>query len=43
MECIRDLADDMGPGGVITNLAMIVGELEDLLNKESRCQQKGAG
>ena len=37
LECIRDIADEMGPAGVITNIEMIVRTLEDLLNKECHC------
>ena len=38
LECIRDIADDMGPGGIASNVPMIMAALEGLLDKETRCQ-----
>jgi len=37
LECIRDMADMIGPAGVITNMEMITRALEELLNKEAFC------
>lgn len=41
LECIRDIADMIGPAGVISNIGMIMTSLENLLNKEAHCQLKG--
>jgi hypothetical protein len=43
LECIRDLADEMGPGGVVTNMELIMGHLTELLAKESHCQTAKGG
>jgi hypothetical protein len=43
LECIRDLADYMGPGAFsVANLEMVLGHLVLLLNKEAFCQVGGA-
>ena len=37
LECIRDIADEMGPGGIVTNLPLIMAAIENLLDKNARC------
>ena len=38
LECIRDLADEIGPDAVIDHVDWIVGTIEQLLDKTSMCQ-----
>lgn len=40
LECVRDIADEMGPGGVMENIELIVSTLETLLDKEAFCQTR---
>lgn len=37
LECIRDIADEMGPAGVMDHIEMIVTSLETLLDKDALC------
>lgn len=41
LECVRDIADEMGPAGVVDHLEMIVSNLESLLDKDAACQTRG--
>jgi hypothetical protein len=38
LECIRDLADEFGPSGIEDNINLIMGSLDQLLEKSARCQ-----
>lgn len=38
LECIRDLADEFGPSGIEDNIDLIMGSLDQLLEKSARCQ-----
>ena len=40
LECVRDIADEMGPGGVMENIELIITTLETLLDKEAFCQTR---
>ena len=42
LECIRDLAEEMGPAGIADYIDWIVTQIELLLDKEAPCQ-KGRG
>ena len=37
LECIRDISDEMGPGGIIEHIEQIVEILELLLDKNALC------
>lgn len=41
LECIRDIADEMGPAGVMGHIEMIITSLEALLDKNAPCQTRG--
>lgn len=41
LECIRDISDEMGPGGVLEHIESIVQTLETLLDKNMFCQTRG--
>lgn len=41
LECIRDIADEMGPAGVMGHIEMIITSLEALLDKNTPCQTRG--
>ena len=38
LECIRDLADEMGPGALESHMDWVVVTLEQLLDKTAVCQ-----
>ena len=40
LECIRDLADEMGPASLENNIEMIISALETLLEKKAYCQTR---
>ena len=40
LECIRDIAEDMGPAGIFNHIEMIMEACEELLDKEAMCQFK---
>ena len=37
LECIRDIADEMGPAGIIDHIELIITSLENLLDKDAAC------
>lgn len=37
MECVRDIADEMGPAGLENHLELIMKSVEDLLDKTAFC------
>jgi len=41
LECIRDIADEMGPAGVMEHIEFIITSLETLLDKDAVCQTRG--
>ena len=41
LECIRDLADEMGPASVESHIEWIITSIEALLEKKTNCQIKG--
>lgn len=43
LECVRDLADELGPSGIEAHLDLIMGSVEQLLEKSARCQISGKG
>jgi hypothetical protein len=43
LECIRDIADEMGPAGIQGNLDLIMASVDQLLDKDARCQTKMRG
>ena len=40
LECIRDIAEDMGPAAIFNHIDMIMEACEELLDKEAMCQFK---
>ena len=42
LECVRDLADEMGPASLVDEIEWIITSLEDLLEKKASCQVKNA-
>ena len=38
IECIRDLADEMGPDSIVDHLEWIIVTIEQLLDKTAPCQ-----
>lgn len=43
LECVRDIADELGPSGIEAHLDLIMGAVEQLLEKSARCQISGKG
>lgn len=41
LECIRDLAEEMGPASIADHLDWIISTVESLLDKTATCQGKG--
>ena len=40
LECVRDLADEMGPASFTNNIEMVITNLEKLLDKKAFCQTR---
>jgi hypothetical protein len=41
LECVRDLADEMGPASLESHIEWVITSLENLLDKKTTCQVKG--
>lgn len=41
LECVRDLADELGPSGIEQNLELVMASVDQLLDKGARCQEHG--
>jgi hypothetical protein len=41
LECVRDIADELGPSAIENHLDLILGSVEQLLEKSARCQVGG--
>lgn len=37
LECVRDIADEMGPAGIQNNIDLIMASIDQLLDKDARC------
>ena len=40
LECIRDLAEEMGPASIADHLDWIISSIEQLLDKTATCQTR---
>lgn len=43
LECVKDLADELGPSGIEQNLELVMASVDQLLEKGARCQAGRGG